>query len=306
MRISDWSSDVYSSDLISGLMNYVYEDDYAPLVTLTVPPKCAPGDRLPIRVRSDWLSCTHESCFPEGDDLSLDLIVWAGEIDAKERVAFDGFRARLPRPLGSEGRFARVGDRLRLAIPFPAGASIATPYFFPTTEGAIRYASPQSVTRSGDWLIVETDAAESPPSELHGVIKTGPHKGLILTAKPGEVPSAGTPIADVGQPADQEAVSFSDIVLTLAGALVGGLLLNIMPCVFPILSLKALKLAKAGGDEHVVRRDALAYTAGIVLTCLALGRSEEHTSELQSLMRISYAVFCLKQKTLPRQYESVL
>src|SRR3546814_11147321 len=84
-------------------------------------------------------------------------------------------------------------------MPFPAGASIATPYFFPTTEGAIRYASPQSVTRSGDWLIVETDAAESPPSELHGVIKTGPHKGLILTAKPGEVPSAGTPIADVGQ-----------------------------------------------------------------------------------------------------------
>src|SRR3546814_2309149 len=125
--------------------------------------------------------------------------VGAGEIDAKRRVAFDGFRARLPRSLGSEGRFARVGDRLRLAIPFPAGASIATPYFFPTTEGAIRYASPQSVTRSGDWLIVETDAAESPPSELHGVIKTGP-------------------------------------------------------------------------------------------------RSEEHTSELQSLMRISYAVFCLKKK----------
>src|SRR3546814_3294781 len=64
---------------------------------------------------------------------------------------------------------------------------------------------------------------------------------------------------------------FRSIVLTLAGALVGGLLLNIMPCVFPILSLKALKLAKAGGEEHVVRRDALAYTAGIVLTCLALG-----------------------------------
>src|SRR3546814_10396309 len=97
-------------------------------------------------------------------------------------------------------------------------------------EGAIRYASPQSVTRSGDWLIVETDAAESPPSELHGVIKTGPHKGLILTAKPGEVPSAGTPIADVGQPAAQEAVSFSAIGLTLAGALVGGLLVNCMPC----------------------------------------------------------------------------
>src|SRR3546814_10268037 len=104
MRISDWSSDVCSSDLenpgdagkgmtlkwdlpsgvtvsalrypvpetllISGLMNYVYEDDYAPLVTLTVPPNFAPGDRLPIRVRADWLSCTHEICVPEGDDRS--------------------------------------------------------------------------------------------------------------------------------------------------------------------------------------------------------------------------------------------
>src|SRR3546814_12367777 len=59
--------------LISGLMNYVYEDDYAPLVTLTVPPNFAAGDRLPIRERADWLSCTHEICVPEGDDLSLDL-----------------------------------------------------------------------------------------------------------------------------------------------------------------------------------------------------------------------------------------
>src|SRR3546814_8510026 len=32
-------------------------------------------------------------------------------------------------------------------------------------------------------------------------------------------------------------------------------------------------------------------------------RSEEHTSELQSLMRISYAVFCLKKKMTPPQYQ---
>jgi thiol:disulfide interchange protein len=53
--------------------------------------------------------------------------------------------------------------------------------------------------------------------------------------------------------------------------LAGGLLLNIMPCVFPILSLKALSLARAGGEERAVRREALAYTAGAVLACLALG-----------------------------------
>ena len=57
----------------------------------------------------------------------------------------------------------------------------------------------------------------------------------------------------------------------LLAALAGGLLLNIMPCVFPILSLKALALAKAGGDARAARRDALAYTAGVVLACAALG-----------------------------------
>ena len=63
------------------------------------------------------------------------------------------------------------------------------------------------------------------------------------------------------------------ILIAIAGALLGGLLLNIMPCVFPIISLKALSLARAGGDERVVRREAWAYTLGVILTCLILGGS---------------------------------
>ena len=54
-------------------------------------------------------------------------------------------------------------------------------------------------------------------------------------------------------------------------ALAGGLLLNVMPCVFPILSLKALSLARAGESEAQARAEGLAYTAGVVLACLALG-----------------------------------
>jgi thiol:disulfide interchange protein len=61
------------------------------------------------------------------------------------------------------------------------------------------------------------------------------------------------------------------IVLAILGALLGGLILNVMPCVFPILSLKALSLAHAGTDERAARREALAYTAGAVLTLTALG-----------------------------------
>ncbi|MCF8708279.1 protein-disulfide reductase DsbD family protein [Rhizorhapis sp. SPR117] len=260
--------------LLSGLMNYVYEGDYALLVTLDLPQTLRAGDVLPVRVRADWLSCTREICVPEGDDLALDLRIGDGGVDANKRAEFDKFRAHLPRPLAAEGRFALAGERIRLAIPFPKTAAIAAPYFFPLTENAIAYASPQSVTRNGDWLIVETNAGGSPPQALRGLIKTGEHRGFTLTAVPGPVPQAGVPVAqEVVTSADVErsAVGAGAIAAALASALLGGLLLNIMPCVFPILSLKAMKLAKAGGNEAVVRRDALAYMAGAILTCVMLG-----------------------------------
>lgn len=254
--------------IISGLMNYVYEGPYAPLVELRLPAGAKAGDRIPIRVRADWLSCTDRICVPEGSDLLLDLVAGDGSISAREQETFDSYRARLPRPLSSTGRFVSDGKRLRVAIPFPADADLNEPYFFPITEGVARYASPQSISRNGDWLIVETDATGPAPGELRGLMRTGEHKGFLLTAEPGDVPAAGTSVAVEGT---KPAASALNLAVALASALLGGLLLNIMPCVFPILSLKALKLAKAGGNESVVRRDALAYMAGAVLTCLALG-----------------------------------
>ncbi|HMJ92926.1 MAG TPA: thioredoxin family protein, partial [Allosphingosinicella sp.] len=91
--------------------------------------------------------------------------------------------------------------------------------------------------------------------------------GLVLTARRGPVPSAGTPVSGV-QEGNAEGPGF---LWALLGALLGGLILNVMPCVFPILSLKALSLAGSGGEEKAARRDALAYAAGAILTCLALG-----------------------------------
>jgi thiol:disulfide interchange protein len=60
-------------------------------------------------------------------------------------------------------------------------------------------------------------------------------------------------------------------LVAFAGAVLGGLILNVMPCVFPILSLKALSLARSGGGEREARAEALAYTGGVVAVCLALG-----------------------------------
>jgi thiol:disulfide interchange protein/DsbC/DsbD-like thiol-disulfide interchange protein len=240
--------------LISGLMNYVFERDYALIAELRLPPGAAA--RLPVTATIRFLACTDRICVPQSATVST---------DAAKGGSLAAWKQALPRPLGSEARFEAVNGILRLAVPMPASVKLDDPYFFPLTEGAADYAAPQRVSRSGDWLVVETKAGEERPALLSGVLAIGGGQGLSLTARPGAVPAAGAPVA-----AEAKAAG-TTLLAALAGALLGGLLLNVMPCVFPILSLKALSLARAGGDERAARREALAYAAGVVLVCVGLG-----------------------------------
>jgi len=259
--------------IVSGLMNYVYEADYAHLVTLTLPKGIASGTRLPIRAQVDWLACTDQICVPEKAELALDLIAGDGAIDAGQRARFDRWRAALPRPLGSAASFAAADGRFRLGVPLPASLGVQEAYFFPLADGVIDYAAPQTATRNGDALIIETRARGPAPQRIEGVLRIGEGRGLVIDAKPGPVPAAGAALA-AGKSADAPGSGSGGIrtlLLALGGALLGGLLLNVMPCVFPILSLKALSLARAGSDAREARREAFAYAAGVVLVCLALG-----------------------------------
>jgi DsbC/DsbD-like thiol-disulfide interchange protein/cytochrome c biogenesis protein CcdA len=253
---------------IAGLMNYVYEGRHALLIDVGIPRGLAAGTALPIRGRADYLACTDKICVPETAEIALDLSVGAGGVRPERRVRFDRYREALPRPLGIPARFERAGGRLRLAIPVPASLALADPYFFPATEEALLYATPQALSRQGDMLIVETKAGRLAPERIEGVLKIGEGQGLAVVARPGSVPAGGAAL-DAG--GGRETRGGAAILLALAGAMLGGLLLNVMPCVFPILSLKALSLARAGGDGPAAQRDALAYTAGAVLVCTALG-----------------------------------
>lgn len=255
---------------VAGLMNYVYEGPYALLAELKVPPGHAPGTSLPVRGSLDYLVCTKEICVRESAEVALDLPVAASARGASPQTQFDRWRQALPRPLGSPARFEVADGRLRVAIPLPAAVPVSQPYFFPLAEGVLDHSAPQFVSRTGDVLIVETKAGEGAAAApaVEGVIALGDGRGLSLAASPGIVPPAGEPLSSEGA---SEAAGAGTILLALLGAVTGGLLLNIMPCVFPILSLKALSLARAGGEAQAVRREALAYTAGVVGVCLALG-----------------------------------
>lgn len=252
--------------LIGTLMNHVYEGPYAVLVPFTVPDDAAPGSRLKIRLEADWLACTDRVCVPEQADLSATIAVarTAGKTDAR----FDRWRQALPAPVALQGRYAIDGEQMRIAIPLAAGADAPDPHLFVADDGFVDYAAPQSFSREGDWLVASTTARQGAEGDgpVAMVLRLdGAGTGIAFTAEPGDVPA----VAAAGRIPDTLWGS-AGLALVLA-AFAGGLLLNVMPCVFPILSLKAIHLARAGGDSHAARREALAYTAGVVLAVLALG-----------------------------------
>ena len=251
--------------IVSGLMNHVYEHDYAVLVPLTVPTSASAGQVVPLKVKAEWLACTDQICVPESAELSASLTIGEGKADPR----FDQWRAALPAPLGSEGRFEIAGKTVRIGVPLLASVKLENPHFFIGEDRIAAYADAQEFRRKGDLLIVTLQRAKFAPIEpvaLSGVLRLNEAgDGVELKAVPGAVPQGGDVVRSS---TDAPPLSFPALLLA---ALAGGLLLNVMPCVFPILSLKALSLAHAGESAKEARAEGWAYTAGVVLACAALG-----------------------------------
>jgi len=249
--------------LVAGLMNHVYESEYAVLVPLSVPASPAVAGIVPIEVEASWLVCTDKICVPERATLTLRLSTGQAPHDPR----FDQWRAALPPLLDRKASFELTQDRLRIAIPLPASLALAEPHVFVRNEQLVDYAAVQSFARDGDVLVAEIPrkGLAKDAEAVTGILKLDDAgNGITFDALPGSVPAGGVP---VGGGSGQ----LAPLWVLLAAALAGGLLLNLMPCVFPILSLKALTLARAGESQAEARREGLAYTAGVILACLALG-----------------------------------
>jgi DsbC/DsbD-like thiol-disulfide interchange protein/cytochrome c biogenesis protein CcdA len=242
---------------VAGLMNYVYKGDYALLTRLKVP--AGVTGTIPIRASATWLACTDKVCVPEQGEFALNLPT-GGMATADTR--FNEWRRALPRPLVTPAVFEVRDNLIRVGIPLPKNVDVGESYLFPATDGPVDYAGKQRFLRSGDQLIAELPTARSPPLTFSGVLAFGDGRGIELTARSGDVPDDGTPISGKKDNA---------LLWAVLGALLGGIVLNLMPCVFPILAIKALHLARSGGEEREARRDALAYAGGAILGTGALG-----------------------------------
>jgi DsbC/DsbD-like thiol-disulfide interchange protein/cytochrome c biogenesis protein CcdA len=243
--------------LVSGIVNYVYEDDYAVLTALKVPRGTTGMHRIAAKMR--WLACTDKICVPEDGEAEVEVST-GGMVASDAR--FNAWRQALPQPLSTTAAFQSTGKIYRIAIPLPRSVAVKDPYVFPIDDDVVNYAAAQEFFRDGDRLVAHVGAGDGDPKVLRGVLALGDGRGLEFEAHRRPVGSSGTPLG-----APQGAA----LLWALLGALAGGILLNLMPCVFPILAMKALHLARAGGDERAARREAVGYAAGAVIGTAALG-----------------------------------
>lgn len=252
--------------ILFGMMNHVYEHPYALLADVRVDKSVAPGADLTLSGVANWLACTDKVCVPEKAVISVALKAGDGHIAPGERERFDAWRAKLPQPLDRAGTWERAGAKVRFGVPLPESTALDAPHLFLETQNLVDYAAPQAFSRNGDWIVIETRGKGDGSGAVQGLLKLADGRGLSVRFEPSAVRLAGDPIRTAS-----DAVDLGLFWAALGGAILGGLILNLMPCVFPILSLKALSLARSGGEARTAKVEALAYTAGAVLVCLALG-----------------------------------
>ncbi|MBN9480855.1 MAG: thioredoxin family protein [Bordetella sp.] len=266
------------------LMNYGYSGAVFLPVPIEIPADAPPGRSLPLRVTAHLYVCSDQMCVPEDIDLALDLPVREGAapLDPRFGQAIQDVAAEAPRPAGIEARVALADGRLTLTAsggPL-TGAAPKWAYFYPFEGGMIDHAAAQAGERGPQGLTLGVAAGRG--LTTNGL--NGPVSGVLstdrgaweITAEPGAAPAgvAGDGVIGDGEGAQAagsgRATRLADFAKAALFALLGGLILNLMPCVFPILAMKAAALSRAAHEPAEARRDGLAFLAGVLATFLVL------------------------------------
>jgi thiol:disulfide interchange protein DsbD len=255
-------------DPVGPLMDYGYEGKPWLLVELQAPADAKPGEAAQLSAIVQWLVC-REVCIPEDTALSFTLFVEANAPppDPISAEQFAAARAKIPAVSPWPMRYALDGDLL-LYVQAPALAGAAKPtdaQFFPARSGQVKDVAPQTLGVADDGVVLRMVPGSKLGNTLDGVlVLTSADKSvqaLQVKAEQGVVPSARF----------EDAATLT-LALALLFALIGGLILNVMPCVLPVLAMKALALAgHAGADRRHARLESFSYCAGAVLSFVAFG-----------------------------------
>ena len=266
---------------VGPLMNYGYEDEVLLVADITPAPGTAPG-KYSAKANAEWLVCK-DICIPEKGELDLTLTVAGAEgpVDPRNAIHFERARAQQPfDPAGWKFESAMQGKSLVVRLVPPAGAALPQKVsFFPERELLIEPAAPQKLTRDGNAMRIEMKLAEPPlagVTEVKGVAVSdsgwpgNPRKAMAIEAP--VVASLPAAAASIGpQPGTSSSSVAGSTWVALGFALIGGILLNLMPCVFPVLGIKVMGFVEhAHGDARAMRAQGWIFSAGVLVSFLAL------------------------------------
>ncbi|PUE32019.1 protein-disulfide reductase [Limnohabitans sp. Jir61] len=270
---------------VGNLTNYGFEKTVLLAVPLTVSKQFKPNAKqgLDIQLHANWLVCRLE-CIPQEGDFDLHIPV--NSSFAPHAAAFEDLMAQQPQVLNTAQ--ATISFEAQLLVMQVSGLPTAlhgkTLSLFPEAAELVESAAEQhplaNQTWQGDVWTVKLPLSNMRVTEpkSFGAILTlgdGDQRQGFLVSGPvkqswpnvSDIPSSTAPAVQAPT-TDQSWLGFA---LAVAGAFVGGLILNLMPCVLPVLAIKLLGFAQHSRAHRAHRVAGMAYTAGVVLSFLALG-----------------------------------
>src|SRR5258706_293840 len=224
------------------LMNFGYEDEVLLPVEITVPAGASGSAKL--AAHAFWLVCNEERCIPEEADPPLALPIGEGR-PSTWAPALEATRAALPRKAGTLGdwRFAAASgsSHVVLSLAPPPDLGDASFTFFPFEEGKIHNAGAQPFERDGEGFRLQIPKSQEPVGAFTRVA------GLLVSDRPIGLDGLRAIEIDVPIAGRASPGGLGALAVAILFALAGGLILNLMPCVLPVLSIKVLGFAESGG-----------------------------------------------------------
>jgi thiol:disulfide interchange protein DsbD len=251
---------------VGPLANYGYEGEVFLLTDIRTPPTLSGA--VPIKAKAYWLVC-EEICIPGDAEFTLMMLVGPAMSNPRWATEIQATRESLPRAIeGIPSGALLAGNEWVLTLPRDAAPRVRRIAFFPEEEGWIKHASKQDLSfGAGGWQLrfEAAPGAESKRGDLKGVLVAEPGFAAGPTGATVSIPfTVGSAVASQVPGATSTSLS---LAAALALAFAGGLLLNLMPCVFPVVSIKVLGfIEQAGGDASSLRGHGLLFASG-VLAC---------------------------------------
>ncbi len=248
------------------LMDFGYENEVVFPLSLDVAQSAKPGP-IALHAKVDWLVC-REVCIPGRAELEVGRTIAVSPATNATVEPDASIWTRLskslpqPFPTGDRAVFQPTPTGFRLAVT--TGQRETHAEFFPADENIVSNPAPQTVAPTATGVVLELikdPNLTANPSQLKGVLELPGGRNYDISA------AAGT----VAAPPLQPTFSLLALVRIAGFAFLGGLLLNLMPCVFPVLFLKGLALVNSGSEEnHKLRAHGFVYASGILLSFWAL------------------------------------